>query len=120
MAARRRSGLQRIEHALPYSSVTSDPGSIDSFPLNGVRWHTVATRVRRLVTENRRDRFVAELYHFGEMPRELSASFLMLEPGADSWQLARMDGTSLASGKVRSTPTPAVTRSNFPRAPRFN
>ncbi|MES2694803.1 MAG: hypothetical protein V4773_15125, partial [Verrucomicrobiota bacterium] len=97
--------LPRIEHALLYSTVTGDPGAVETYPLNGVRWHTLPREIAALVTENRRDRFAAELYHFGREPRAFSASLLLLDPGRYTWILTDADGKKLSSGEFALTPT---------------
>jgi hypothetical protein len=93
-------GLARVDPALLYSSVTGDPGAVDHYPLNGVRWHTLPREIAALVDENRRDRFSAELYHFGPAPRSLDASLLLLQPGRYTWTLADAKGRTLAAGTV--------------------
>ncbi len=98
-----RSTLARVDHALLYSTVTGDPGAAETYPLNGVRWHTVPREFAALVTENRRDRFSGELFHFGAHPRALSASLLLLEPGRYAWTLTTADGSALASGELNLT-----------------
>jgi hypothetical protein len=94
------SGLSRASAALLYSSVTGDPGTVENFPLNGARWHTLPRDLAALVSENRRDRFTAELFHFGAGERSMSISLLMLEPGQYHWTLQAKDGRELASGDV--------------------
>lgn len=98
-----RSSLPRIDHSLLYSTVTGDPGTAETYPLNGVRWHTVPRDIAALVTENRRDRLAAELYHFGTEPRALRASLLLLEPGSYTWTLSTAAGKVLFSGLLNLT-----------------
>jgi hypothetical protein len=64
-----------------YSSVTGDPGTPDYFPLNAVRWLTPSRDIAALVTKTGTDRFAAELFHFGNEPREMAAEFYLLEDG---------------------------------------
>eukprot|EP01036_Dinobryon_divergens_P000527 gene527-672_t len=80
-------GLARVDTALLYSMITGDPGRVENFPLNGARWHTLPTDLAVLVTENRRDHFTADLYHFGPAERRLDVSLLNLEPGTYTWTL---------------------------------
>jgi hypothetical protein len=91
-------GLQRVDADLLYSTVTGDPGTVQNFPLNGARWHTLPRDIAVLVTENRHDRFAAELFHFGAADREMTVSLLTLEPGDYSWSLVASDGRSIARG----------------------
>ena len=51
------------------------------FPLNAVRWRTLARDIAALVTESSRASFAAELFHFGPQPRDLEAELFLLAPG---------------------------------------
>ncbi len=42
---------------------------------------TPSRDIAALVTETGKDRFQAELFHFGEKPRDMSALFYLLDPG---------------------------------------
>jgi hypothetical protein len=95
-------GLQRVDAALLYSTVTGDPGNVENFPLNGARWHTLPRDLAVRVPENRRDRFVAELHHFGETPRAMAVSLLTLEPGRYAWQLTK-ETHEFARGEIALT-----------------
>lgn len=64
-----------------YTSASGDPGSPLVFPLNAVRWLTPPREIAALVTDSGRDRFVAELFHFGAQPRMMGAEFYLLKPG---------------------------------------
>lgn len=97
-------GLARIDADLLYSCVTGDPGSVENFPLAGARWHTLPEDFAALVSVNRRDRFAAELFHFGNNPRELAVSLLLLEPGAYRWTLRTAAGRELARGDLALAP----------------
>lgn len=92
-------GIQRVDTALLYSSVTGDLGAAENFPLNGVRWHTLPRDLAVLVAENRRDRFAANLFHFGATPRSFGASFLTLAAGRYRWMLTGADGRIVARGE---------------------
>lgn len=96
-------GLARIDFALLYSTVTGDPGSVEAFPLNAVRWHTPPRDFAALVTENRPDRFTAELYHFGRAPRDLAATLHALDPARYTWKLTDLHGRPLADGHFTVT-----------------
>ena len=69
------------------ATLTGDPGDVGYFPINAVRWMTPPRNIAALVTETGRDRFRAELYHFGEKPRDMSAVFFLLNPGTYTFQL---------------------------------
>jgi hypothetical protein len=64
-----------------YSTASGDPGNPLVFPLNAVRWITPPRDIAALVTESGRSSFAAELFHFGNQPRELDAELLLLSPG---------------------------------------
>lgn len=66
---------------LLYSTVTGDPGGCGTFPLGVVRWRTRPREIAALVTKTGRNRFEAELFHFGQAPRPLGAELYLLEPG---------------------------------------
>jgi len=67
--------------SLLYSTVTGDPGSAGYFPLNPDRWLTPPRNIAALVTESGSKQFTAELFHFGEGKRSMSAEFYLLDPG---------------------------------------
>ena len=92
-------GLEPVDATLLYSTVTGDPGSVVDFPLNGARWHTPPRDFAVLVTENRRDRFAAELHHFGDADRTLAVSLLTLEPGRYAWSVFPSENRLPASGE---------------------
>lgn len=64
-----------------YACATGDPGTPLVFPLNAVRWRTPPRDIAALVTEASARSFAAELYHFGDGPRRITAEFLLLQPG---------------------------------------
>jgi hypothetical protein len=97
-------GLPPIDYTLLYSTVTGDPGSVSYAPVNGARWHTRPREIAALVAENRRDRFAAELFHFGAGKRPLAVSLLMLDPGNYRWTLRARGGRELARGEFRLAP----------------
>jgi len=96
-------GAVRVDARLLYSVVTGDPGMVENFPLNGVRWHTEPRALAVRVTENRSDAFAADLFGFGTAPRTLGASLWQLEPGAYRWQLTGPEGGGLAAGALTVT-----------------
>jgi len=72
---------------LLYATLTGDPGDAGYFPINAVRWMTPPRDIAALVTETGRDRFGAELFHFGVKPRDMSALFYLLAPGEYDFKL---------------------------------
>ena len=79
--------------SLLYSTVTGDPGSAGYFPLNAVRWLTPPRNIAVLVTESASGRFTAELFHFGEKKRPMSAEFHLLSRGKYELTIAARDGS---------------------------
>ncbi len=73
--------LRNLDVSLLYSSVTGDPGDVKYFPLNAVRWLTPAREIAALVVETGKDKFKAELFHFGSLRREMGAEFYLLSEG---------------------------------------
>ena len=94
---------------LIYSTATGDPGASGYFPLAAVRWLTPPRDIAALVTESRRDRLTAELFHFGPAPRTMSAELYLLAPGRYTWQL-------LEDGKPQPGAAPRPLVVNGPKA----
>jgi hypothetical protein len=69
------------------ATLTGDPGDGGYFPISAVRWMTPPRNIAVLVTETGKNRFQAELYHFGDKPRDMSAVFYLLDPGIYTFQL---------------------------------
>lgn len=80
-----------------FSTLTGHVGNALYFPLNAVRWHTPAREIAALVTVAQQDRFAAELFHFGEQPRGMAASFFLLTPGNYEVRI-----TDITSSKISS------------------
>jgi len=74
-----------------YSTATGDPGNPLVFPLNAVRWRTPPRDIAALVTESSRATFAAELFHFGDQPRDLDAELFLLAPGEYEMTLTPAD-----------------------------
>ncbi|MEO6246164.1 MAG: hypothetical protein ABIQ12_12090, partial [Opitutaceae bacterium] len=120
-------GAPRVDAGLLYATVTGDPGAVDNFPLNGVRWHTSPREIAVRVAQNRRDRFTADLFHFGAAARPLDASLLTLDPGDYTWTISSADDHPLSRGRVTLTsdhrrvslvvPSRALCRLRIERAP---
>ena len=70
-------------------------------PLNAVRWLTLPRDIAALVTRAGRDRFTAELFHFGQKRRPMSAELYLLSPGRYTLQI-----TTDGKGAVAQPPVP--------------
>jgi len=73
--------IRKPDTLLLYSTVTGDPGDAGYFPLNAVRWLTPPRKIATLVTGSATDHFTAELFHFGQGKRPMSAELYLLKPG---------------------------------------
>lgn len=80
-ARSKSAAIRRPNPGLLYSSVTGDPGGAGYFPLNAVRWLTNPRNIAALVTDSGTGSFVAELFNFDSVPREMSAELYLLEKG---------------------------------------
>jgi hypothetical protein len=89
--------IRRPDPALLYSTVTGDPGSAEYLPLNAVRWLTPPRNIAALVTKSGTDEFEAELFHFGQEKRRMSAEFYLLKPGTYSLTLSLKDAQGQAA-----------------------
>jgi hypothetical protein len=78
--------------SLLYSTVTGDPGGAGYFPLNAVRWLTEARNIAALVRESGAEQFAAELFHFGQGKRPMSAELYLLKPGEYTLSLTAKNG----------------------------
>lgn len=67
-----------------YAAATGNPDMTMYCPTNAVRWWTPPTDIAALVTGADRVSFAAELYHFGDKPREMEAELLLLRAGSYS------------------------------------
>jgi hypothetical protein len=85
-------GFWRADTDLLYSTVTGDPGDVGYFPVNAVRWLTPPRDIAALITDSGRDRFKAELFHFGDDTRALEAELYLLEEGDYVMTLAEKAG----------------------------
>jgi hypothetical protein len=74
-------GFKTPNPSLVYSLVTGDPAGGGYFPMNAIRWRTPPRDIAAMVTESARDRFCAELFHFGEKSRRFSADLYLLSEG---------------------------------------
>ena len=80
-----------------FSSLTGHVGNAMYFPLNTVEWETHSREIAILVTEADSSRFEAELFHFGESPRQLSAMLFLLKDGDYKLRLIKAEDESLLS-----------------------
>jgi hypothetical protein len=83
--------IQSPDPSLLYSTVTGDPGDAGYLPLNAVRWMTPPRDIAARVTESKRDRFEAELFHFGPEERPMGAELYLLDPGEYELLLASQE-----------------------------
>ena len=74
-------GIRAPDTTLLYSTITGDPDHPQVFPLNAVRWRTLPRQIAALVTDSGNDRFEAQLFHFGEAARPMSADLYLLRNG---------------------------------------
>ncbi|HEV58251.1 MAG TPA: hypothetical protein ENN87_12285 [Phycisphaerales bacterium] len=86
---------------LLYCMATGDPGDAGYFPLNAVRWLTGPREIAVLVTDSGPRTLEADLFHFGQAPREMTAELYLLEPGRYTWQIRISDqrDTPLSTGR---------------------
>lgn len=71
-------GIAEPDTTLLYATVTGDPDNPQVFPLNAVRWRTPPREIAALVTDSGSDRFEAQLFHFDDAPRAMSADLYLL------------------------------------------
>ncbi len=88
---------------LLYATATGDRGQFGIFPLNSVRWLTPPREIAALVTHSGRDRFSAELFHFGPAVRPMSAEFYLLQPGHYTLEIGPRDGKAAAAPPIEFT-----------------
>lgn len=82
---------------LLYAMATGDP-DISMYASNAaVRWLTSPREIATLVTAADRHHFTAELYHFGNEPRDMGVELYTLADGPYQWQLVAAD----SNGKDR-------------------
>jgi|GEM_PF-1784804 len=102
---------------LLYETLTGDPSTWVGCRLAAVRWRTPPENIAALVTGTGRTGFRAELYHFGNQPREITAELLLLRNGsyeailrplgAGAGELSRIPLTANGNGaEVRITLPP--------------
>lgn len=116
-----RPSIRRPDSALLYSAATGDAGDAGYFPLNAVRWLTPPRDIAALVTASGTDRLAAELFHFGERSRPMSAELYLLAPGAYTFTLTLASDTQTAAPALASkavTVTGPRTRLSFELPPR--
>ncbi|MEW6356248.1 MAG: hypothetical protein AB1696_07990 [Planctomycetota bacterium] len=92
--------IKRPSPQVLYSAATGDPGDVGYFPLNAVRWLTPPRGIAALVTAAGADRFEAQLFHFGDEARDLSAELYLLAPGEYEFQVTLADGSGGGPNRV--------------------
>jgi hypothetical protein len=108
---------RRPDLELLYGTATGDRGKFLVFPMNAVRWLTEPREIAALVTDRGRQRFSAELFHFGERPRKMAAELYLLAPGRYTLRLAGGDGQPLGDARPFAVDGPR-TRIEFELPPR--
>ena len=108
-------GIRTPDPTILYKTTTGDPGGAGYFPMNAVRWLTPPREIAALVSKSGRDGFAAELFHFGEEPRPLSAELFLLDAGEYTYALKSNEGTE-AEGRL--TVSGARTKIAFELPPR--
>lgn len=93
-------GVTIPKHELLYRMVTGDKNA-PRFPQMAVRWLTPSADIAALVTKADLRSFEAELYHFGDAPRPVSAELKLLRPGSYRVQVAGADGRQLLKDRFR-------------------
>jgi len=71
-----------------FSCLTGSVGNYQILPVFGVKWITYPNDIAILTTINSTSRFLAELFHFGNKPRQMKVRFLNLEDGSYKWRLS--------------------------------
>lgn len=92
---------KRFDAQLLYATATGDRGGFHVFPLGAVRWLTLPRGIAALVTRSAKDRFTAELFHFGPEARPMAAELYLLARGRYTFDLA-----DVGSGEVVAPATP--------------
>jgi len=82
------SSCKRPDARLLYAMGTGDRGAFMPFPVNAVRWLTPPRDIAALVTQSSKTLFEAELFHFGQDERPLTAELYLLSPGKYQVSLA--------------------------------
>lgn len=74
-------GIEIPDPDVLYASATGDPGDVEFFPMNAVRWLTPPRDIAALVVDSTNASLEAELFHFGSGRRPMGAEFYLLKPG---------------------------------------
>ena len=103
--------IPNLDAKLLYNMVTGDVGDHAIAPLNAVRWLTEATDIAILVTDQSTDHLSAQLFHFGDAPRDMGAELLRMTAGTRDWALLcdaeRLAGGAVAEGEALSFSLPS-------------
>ncbi len=100
------------DSAILYGTLTGDPGDPLYLPLNAVRWLTRPQALAALVQRSSVTGFTAQLYHFGEQPREMGAELFLLRPGTYAVTLRTAEGGMLLASQQLTVAGPG-TRISF-------
>lgn len=71
-----------------FSCLTGNVGNHQIMPVFGVKWLTDPKDIAILTEENSPQKFVAQLFHFGNDPRSIKVRFLNLREGKYMWHLS--------------------------------
>lgn len=98
-------GVTIPKHELLYRMITGDKNAA-RFPQLAVRWLTPPQDIAALVTQASTDRLEAELFHFGDKPRAMTAELHLLAPGTYGAELvvdgkaAKLEPVTVERGKL--------------------
>lgn len=70
-----------------FSTLSGSIGNVKVLPMFGVKWLTPPTKIAIFAEVNKTDKFVAQLFHFGDYPRKMKVRFLNLFPGKYKFEL---------------------------------
>jgi len=94
-----------------YTTATGDPGNPLVFPLNAARWLTQPRQIAALVTDSSSDRFEAELFHFGSVPRLMGVELYLLKAGRYTFRLVnKTTSEAISSQPVNLSGQPPISR----------
>lgn len=80
-----------------FSSLSGSIGNFRFLPVFGVKWLTNPKEIAMLTEVNSVDKFEAQLFHFGNKPREMGAEFFNLKEG--TYQL-KLNGKKKSDFKI--------------------
>jgi len=101
-----------------YAAATGDRGRFSVFPLNSVRWLTPPRDIAALVTGASRRQFEADLFHFGEKERGMSAELYLLASGDYTVEFRTIEGDPIGVEPAKLSVSGPRTRIAFTLPPR--